>query len=120
MMRVALPYYGRLIDPRQGLSQLYFIADVDLTTRAIMDMQLESYPRNSVQTFSSWLSSQMVSGVLSTDPPGHWLAELEEAGLWHNQVTGQEPDDQIRAWLKTSNSDADSNDACTSASTMQG
>jgi len=117
-MRVAVPYYGMLIDPRQGLSQLFFIADVDLNTGAITNMQLESKPRNSGQSFSGWLTSQLVSGVLSTDNAGHWLTELEEAGLWHHKVAGLEPDELISNWLNAPCSDAVINEASTTTSAL--
>jgi hypothetical protein len=103
IMRVALPYYGKLVDPRQGLSPLFFIADIDPTTGEIVQLQLESRSRESQQTFTGWLICQDISGVLSTDQPDYCLASFAEHGLWHQVVAGQEPVEQINDWLETCN-----------------
>jgi len=110
-MRVALPYYGKLIEPRHGLSHLFFIADIDLTTGKVTQMQLESKGRGFSPSFSGWLKSRSVSGVLSTDEPGHCLTGLEENGIWHRVVAGQEPEEQISDWLQSLDLPADRPDS---------
>ncbi len=38
--KVAIPYYAALLLPRKGLSQIYFIAEVDLAQRVACQIEM--------------------------------------------------------------------------------
>lgn len=99
---IAVPYYCSLLTPQQGLSRIYFFAQVDKKKRQICHQQMKIWPGEQTGSLAAWLRKQGAAGVLSTDPAPHYAQELQVEGLWLWQAPAKDSSELINAWLENS------------------
>ncbi len=96
---VAVPYYCALLMPKRGLSRIYFFVQVDLVKGHICYQTMKIWPGQQIGSLASWLRSQGVQGVLSTDMAPKYVLELRHLGIWHWQAEASDSDDLISTWF---------------------
>ncbi|RMF45138.1 MAG: hypothetical protein D6751_07845 [Deltaproteobacteria bacterium] len=97
-MRIVLPYYGYLITPKQGLTDLFYLVDLDLVRGEVVRVDLVTRAARGKKILGNWCRKSLVAGVLSKDAPMVWLQELREAGVWHRAVRGEDLQEMLNDW----------------------
>ncbi|ORJ58725.1 hypothetical protein [Geothermobacter hydrogeniphilus] len=98
-MKVAIPYYHRLVSPHKGLARLFFIVSIS-GEQQNPSWQLHTYDPETA-SFGQWLAEQLVSGIVSSDRPTWLLAGLERQWVWHWQTPPAEPAELMARWRAT-------------------
>ncbi|TYO96641.1 hypothetical protein EDC39_11330 [Geothermobacter ehrlichii] len=104
-MKIAFPYYHRLVLPLYGLARLFFIACVDTDDGQVVSCRLQTFDPQD-QSLGDWLAANRVDGLFSGDSPPWLLDELERRGIWHRQTPAGEPLQILGQWLRQGPSSA--------------
>lgn len=96
--RLAVPYYGRLITPRIGLSPIYFVADVDSHGAKVHCFEVLVWDLRQEPRLAAWLRKQGVNGVLCSDPHPPLQEELAQEGVWVRANEAGEAMDMLERW----------------------
>ena len=99
---VAVPYYCSLLTPQQGLSRIYFFAQIDKKARKICFQQMKIWPGEPSGSLANWLRRQGAAGVLSTDAAPLYVRELQSEGLWLWQASAKDSGELIKSWMENS------------------
>lgn len=99
---IAVPYYCSLLIPQQGLSRIYFFAQIDKTAREVCHQLMKIWQGEQSGSLASWLRQQGATGVLSTDQAPHYAKELQAEGLWLWQAPAGDIGELIKIWLEQS------------------
>jgi len=99
---IAVPYYCSLLLPQQGLSRIYFFAQIDKKARQVCHQLLKIWQGEQSGSLAAWLRKQGAAGVLSTDSAPLYAQELEAEGLWLWQAPAGDTAELIRVWLDSS------------------
>lgn len=96
--RLAVPYYGRLITPKLGLSPVFFVADIDPDASRINFIDVMVWDFRQQPSLAGWLKKQGVNGLLCSDPQPHNLEELMQEGLWVRANEAGEAMEMLERW----------------------
>ena len=79
-MRMAIPYYGRLLRPGFGLERIYFHVEVDNSSTQECSWSLQVWDPVKAG-LCSWLQKQGVSGLVCRDSYPQLASELDACGI---------------------------------------
>lgn len=96
--RLAVPYYGRLVTPRLGLSPIYFVADIDPGSAKIQSLDVLVWDLRQEPSLACWLRKQGVNGLLCSDSQLPCLDELAQQGVWVRASEGGEAMEMLERW----------------------
>jgi hypothetical protein len=96
---IAVPYYCALLTPQQGLSRIYFFAQIDRKSRRVCHQLMKIWQGEQSGSLAVWLRKQGAAGVLSTDSAPFYAQELRSEGLWLWQAPASDIDELIKVWL---------------------
>ena len=99
---IAIPYYCSLLTPQQGLSKIYFFAQIDKQEREVCHQLMKIWQGEQSGSLASWLRKQGAAGVLSTDSAPLYAQELRAEGLWLWQAPAEDINELIKIWLDNS------------------
>ena len=99
---IAIPYYCSLLLPQQGLSKIYFFAQIDKMSRQISHQLMKIWQGEQAGSLASWLRKQGAAGVLSNDAAPYYAQELAAEGLWLWQSPAADCEELIHTWLERS------------------
>lgn len=80
--RIAVPYYGTISSPPFGLSRLYFVAEVDIETRSVIDITLAVWDPKAEANLSTWLRQIGVKGIICGDANSQYRSALNNENIW--------------------------------------
>lgn len=87
--RIAIPYYGHLFRPCQGLEKLYFIMELS-EEGGRTSPQLAVWNVDEGGDLPRWLRQMGVTGIICSDEKPHYLLDFRSSGIW---VRWAEPGD---------------------------
>jgi hypothetical protein len=87
--RIAIPYYGQLFRPCQGLEKLYFILELTEASGRTSP-RLAVWNADEVGDLPQWLRTIGVTGIICSDEKPHYLLDFRSCGIW---VQWAEPGD---------------------------
>ena len=101
-MTIAVPYYGSLIRPGEGIESIYFLAEVLENSKGIQPKGMRVWNRRKDPNLMQWLRSEKILGILCHDKPLPLVDELKSAGVWVNSEQKGEYPEIILNWYQES------------------
>ena len=99
-MTIAVPYYGSLIRPGEGIEFIYFLAEVLEDQKGVQPKGMIVWNRRQNPNLSQWLNKEKILGILCHDKPVPLVEELKSAGVWvASEQEGEYPEIVLR-WFQ--------------------
>jgi len=102
-LKVAAPYYGNLNDPVRGLSNLYFLIDIDRSKRKVAHMYVSVWNPSDENRLGAWLNKMGVQTLLCSSIEGCHKEELNASGVHTQEIDRADTLTGINNWLSGSN-----------------
>lgn len=98
-MTIAVPYYGSLSLPPSGLSRIFFLAEVDLERKSIVNVALQVWDPKKEPNLFVWLKQMETDGLICSDAPSNYEVALSAEGIWVQWGQEGEVQEVVQRWM---------------------
>ena len=98
-LKVAAPYYGSLNHPTGGLSNLFFLFDININEQQVSHMHVTVWNPKDDKKLGSWLQQSGIQTFICNDIEDPQQQDLQASGISVEAIKSKDVVEGIKIWL---------------------